>query len=147
MKLLSTRSPNMIVALTSIAGILISALVLFGNRSRSDPGLWLWTAGLIVVVAVIGVPLSIWHQRAVAAGKLPRAPWPTASAAWDARKRPPPPGISIRGRFTWTVPEFFRMKNAWLRYTPAGRNYRWTTFGLSALALIGMALATVWLAQ
>jgi len=147
MKLLSIKSSNLIVALTSIAGILVSALVLVCHRARYDPGLWLWTAVLIGVVAVIAIPLTIWHQRAVAAGSLPRAPWPKPSAPQDPWKSPPPSDLCCRGSFTWTVPEFVHMRNAWSRYSPAGRNHRRMLVGLSAAGFSGMGFALFWLSQ
>jgi hypothetical protein len=55
--------------------------------------------------------------------------------------------MDLGGSFTWTAEEFGRMRNAWLRYTPAGRNHRRTMYGLSGIALAGAGAACVWLWQ
>lgn len=128
-----------------IGAILISLAVLLPYRARFDTELWVWTAVLILIIMAIAIPLAIWHQKTTAAGKFLRPPWPTPQEAASAR--PAPKEVSLRGKFTWAAPEFIRMRDTWLRHTPAGKSHRRMMYGLSAIAFAGMTAACVWLAQ
>ncbi len=126
----------------------MSLAVLLHYRSRFDADLWVWTAVLILMIMAISIPLAIWQQKASAAGKFLRPPWPTSATSRDADSaRPAAVEVRLRGGFTWAALEFIRMRETWLRHTPAGKNHRRTMYGLSAIALGGIAVACVWLAQ
>jgi hypothetical protein len=148
MKHLSAKSPTVVLFPIVAGAILIFSAVLLRYRSRFDADLWVWAAVLILIIMAISIPLAIRQQKASAAGKFLRPPWPTPATIREAvSARPAPKEIFLRGRFTWAAPEFIRMRDTWLRHTPAGKSHRRTTYGLSAIGFGGMAAACVWLAQ
>ena len=148
MRHLLAKSPTVVLLPSAIGAILIPLAVLLRYRSRFDAGLWVWTAVLILIIMAISIPLAIWHQKASAAGKFLRPPWPTPATTREAGSaRPAPKEAFLRGGFTWAAPEFIRMRDTWLRHTPAGKSHRRTMYGLSAIGFGGVAAGCVWLAQ
>ena len=146
MRSLSAKSVTWFSILALIGAMLPPVFVLLQYRSRFDASLWLTTAILVAVIMGVSVPLARWLHRNP--GWFLRAPWPTPKATHDAvRKRPRGPARFLRGDFVWTAEEFARMRNAWLRHTPAGRNHRRIVYFLSAIAFTGVVAASIWLAQ
>ena len=148
MRHLLAKSPTVALFPIMVGGILLSLAVLLCYRTRFDADLWVWTAFLILVVMTIAIPLAIWQQKASAAGRFLRPPWPMPATSREAASaRPAPKEVFLRGGFTWGPPEFIRMRDAWLRHAPAGKRHRRTTYGLSAIGFGGVAAACVWLAH